>query len=186
MNLLDLSILNWTLNSSQPGFQPIPAEVPGDNYSALLKNGIIPDPNLKMNEIDVQFYREHDWTFSTEFEISREFLDKRSVFLNIDSPDTFAVVRINGKKAAESKNMFRRLRAEVKPFLQCGKNTLEIEFASPERIAKELFDKLPFPLPYVSDNRVPHQNLIRKMQCASGWDWGICLLTSGIAGKVSC
>ena len=29
----------WTLSSSKPGFAPVPARVPGDNYSALLDAG---------------------------------------------------------------------------------------------------------------------------------------------------
>ena len=26
----------------------------------------------------------------------------------------------------------------------------------------------------------PHRNLVRKAQCMGGWDWGPCLMTSGL------
>ncbi|MFC5079909.1 glycoside hydrolase family 2 protein [Vibrio thalassae] len=35
-----------------------------------------------------------------------------------------------------------------------------------------------------SNNQIPHMNLLRKTQCHSGWDWGICLLVSGIYDDV--
>jgi len=40
---------------------------------------------------------------------------------------------------------------------------------------------LPFVIPSaMGNNQLPNMNLIRKTQCHSGWDWGICLMVSGI------
>ena len=51
----------WELSSPQmPGLK-IPAELPGDMYSALLKAGIIPDPYFGCNEPAVQKYRDCEW-----------------------------------------------------------------------------------------------------------------------------
>ena len=63
MNMkLDLSG-QWQLSSpSMPG-RTIPAELPGDNYSALLNAGIIPDPYFAKNELLIQEYRDYKWSF---------------------------------------------------------------------------------------------------------------------------
>ena len=126
----------WSLRADKADFQSIPARVPGDNYSALLEAGVIPDPYLERNEELVQWVRECNWIYSRDFELDQEFLDQESILLNIDSVDTFAEIRINGKVAGTSENMFRRLRLEVKPLLRCGVNHLEIILFSPVRRAK--------------------------------------------------
>ena len=175
----------WTLSCSSNDFRPIRADVPGDNYSALLRNGRIPDPYLGRNEEEVQWVRELDWTFSKEFSISPELLSKESVYLNIDSLDTFADILVNGKKAATSRNMFRRLRIDVKELLKPGRNRLDIVLFSPVAKAAEEALKQPFDLGINGNNCVPYMNLIRKVQCHAGWDWGICLVVSGIYGDIS-
>ena len=89
----------WNLRADKADFQTIPARVPGDNYSALLEAGVIPDPYLDRNEDLVQWVRECNWIYSRDFELDQEFLDQESILLNIDSVDTFAEIRINGKVA---------------------------------------------------------------------------------------
>ena len=177
----------WNLRADKADFQSIPARVPGDNYSALLEAGVIPDPYLDRNEDLVQWVRECNWIYSRDFELDQEFLDQESILLNIDSVDTFAEIRINGKVAGTSENMFRRLRLEVKPLLRCGVNHLEIVLFSPVRRAEEENEKQPYFVPFCGGNcnRVPYMNLIRKAQCHGGWDWGITLLVSGLYGDVS-
>lgn len=177
----------WNLRADKADFQTIPARVPGDNYSALLEAGVIPDPYLDRNEDLVQWVRECNWIYSRDFELDQAFLDQDSILLNIDSVDTFAEIRINGKVAGTSENMFRRLRLEVKPLLRCGVNHLEIVLFSPVRRAEEENEKQPYFVPFCGGNcnRVPYMNLIRKAQCHGGWDWGITLLVSGLYGDVS-
>ena len=52
MNQLNLTG-KWQLSQSGTKEQ-IPANIPGDNHSALLAAGKIPDPYFRKNEIDVQ------------------------------------------------------------------------------------------------------------------------------------
>jgi beta-mannosidase len=162
----------------------IQADVPGDNYSALMAADIIADPYVKMNEKDVQWVRDCDWSYQRDFQVNQELLDGKSVFLNADCLDTFAEIFINGKKAGTTENMFRRYRFEVKKLLKAGKNTVQIRFNSPVRIAAEEAEKQPFPVQWTGNNQVPHMNLIRKTQCHAGWDWGICMIPSGIYGEL--
>ena len=174
----------WALSCNKEDFQPVPAGIPGDNYSALLRNKLIPDPYPGRNEEDVQWVRDYDWTCVKEFNVDPELLKKDSVYLNIDSLDTFADIRINGKDAGSSRNMFRRIRTDVKPLLKAGKNRIEIVIHSPVAKAEEEALKQPVPLGINGNNRVPYMNLIRKVQCHAGWDWGICLVVSGIYGDI--
>ncbi len=183
MNSIDLTG-KWQLR--QVGQEEtIPANVPGDNYSALVQAGKINDPYYGMNELDVQWVREFDWEYSREFDVSAEMLKCDSVYLNADILDTFAVIHINGKKAAATHNMFTRHRIEIKKYLKSGKNTISIVFLCASREALKEKNKFPFDLGSPAGNLVPHQNFIRKVQCHSGWDWGITLMVSGIYGDIS-
>jgi beta-mannosidase len=184
MNRIDLSGV-WTLQRVGTD-TVIPARVPGDNYSALLASGLIPDPYYRRNELEVQWVRDFDWKYEREFEVSEGLLKYASVYLNAEVLDTFTEIRINGRKAASTRNMFKRHRVEVRKFLLPGVNKISILFKSPAKEAAKEAAKQPFMVPYsIGNNTVPHLNLARKVQCHAGWDWGIALLVSGIYGDIS-
>jgi len=173
---------SWKLSDLQD--HELTAQLPGDNYSALLDAGMIPDPYYGDNEDLVQWPRERTWVFTREFEADPELLRKRSVYLNLDSIDTLAEIRLNGTLIGKTDNMFLRFRCEVKPFLNTGRNTLEIKISPPGPEAERRAGKLDFPLFWTPNNKLPYMNLIRKVQCHSGWDWGITLVVCGIYGKM--
>ncbi len=172
---------SWRLSGAG---RTVPAELPGDNYTALWKAGVIPDPYLGTNEEKVQWVAEEEWTFEREFTLPPELLGFPSIYLNLDSVDTFAEIRLNGRLLAHTDNMFTRLRREVKSLLQPGANRIAIRIASPLAAARAASEKQPFPLGLNPNNQVPHLNLIRKVQCHGGWDWGICLPGSGVYGEL--
>ena len=175
----------WILTCSRNDIPQIPVQIPGDNYSALLDSNVIPDPCIGMNEKSVQWVHECDWTFAKEFELSADFLSKKVIFLNIDSIDTFAEIHINGKSAGVSENMFTRFRVNVKQFLKPGINRIEVRIFSPSRRAEQESLKQPFELVTLKFmNSIPYMNLIRKVQCHGGWDWGITLAGSGLYGNI--
>jgi beta-mannosidase len=159
------------------------AVIPGDFHSALLNAGIIPDPYYGENEVKVQWIGQTDWS------IRRSFLFKKDTpgrtYLVLTDADTFFTVFINGKKAGSGNNMFRRWRFDVTKIISDGTNTLEIRFESAEKKAAAEGKKLPYPVPYsrypISS---PFRNLVRKAQCHGGWDWGPCLMVSGIYGDI--
>lgn len=164
----------WRLSCGRKGIPEIPVQLPGDNYSALLDSGLIPDPCIGLNENAVQWVHECDWIFAKEFELKPEFLASKVIFLNIDSIDTFGEVRINGEFAGRSENMFTRFRTNVKKLLKPGLNRIEILIKSPSRRALEESRKQPFELVSLKFmNSVP-------LQCHGGWDWGITLVGSGL------
>ena len=183
MQTIDLTG-NWKLRAKNDS-AAIPARVPGDNVSALLAARRIPDPYRADNEIQVQWIGRQDWVYERSFSVPAALLAERSVFLNCDGLDTIATIFINDRRVAHSENMFARLRVEVKPYLRPGANTLRIEFTSPEKASAAEFKQLPYPIPHGTNPvQSMHRNLIRKVQCHSGWDWGICLMVSGINGAI--
>lgn len=171
---------SWTLGCPEWNGRTIAAELPGDNYSALLAAGMIPDPYFGRNEELVQEFRRYEWEFTREFEVPEELLSRRYVYLNCEMFDTFATVWINGKKAVSTENMFASWRPEVKALLKPGVNTIRIRFKSSELEAKKAAAGMPFPIPMNSCSKVENLNLIRKPHCHGGWDWGITLMAAGV------
>ncbi len=166
--------------------ESIPASVPGDTHSALLAAGKIPDPYWAANELEVQWVGREDWAYERGFDVGAEILREQRVELVFESLDTIAEVFLNGKSAGRADNMFVRWRFDAKRFLKPGKNTLRVVFTSAENAAITAAKRLPYPVPHVvSPVQSPHRNLIRKVQCHAGWDWGPCLMVAGIPGSVS-
>ena len=166
--------------------EAVPARVPGDTHSALLAAGKIPDPYNGMNELDVQWVGREDWIFQRTFDTAKEFLAEEQIYLSCDSLDTIADVSLNGQKIGSSDNMFSRRRFDAKPFLRAGKNEIQVRFTSAETVARERAKTLPYPVPHTqSPVQSQHRNLVRKVQCHAGWDWGPCLMVAGIYGDIS-
>ena len=166
--------------------EKVPARVPGDTHSALLAAGKIPDPYLGMNELEVQWVGREDWSYERSFEVDDAFLAEEAVFLSCDSLDTIADVFLNGKKVGSADNMFVRWRFDAKPFLRPGKNTIRVLFTSAEKAAVALAPAPALPRPaHQNPVQSPHRNLVRKVQCHAGWDWGPCLMVAGISGDIS-
>ena len=185
-----MSIINlagtWSLTCDKEGFQPIPAQIPGENCSALLDAGLATDPYVGFNENDIQWVREYDWTWSRHFAVDAEFLAQKRIWLNIDSLDTIGEVRINGKVVANSRNMFCRLRQDVKEFLHEGDNVIEVLVTAVEKYTSAEEEKLSFKIgnEIIYWRKMPNNNLVRKIQCQGGWDWGPCIPVSGMYGNV--
>ena len=177
---------SWTLTRVSTG-DSYQAAVPGDNISALLAAGAIPDPYYAKNELDLQWIGREDWRFDREFEVDARLIEdpaaRKGLFLHFDGIDTVAEIELNGKRIGDSSNMFVRRRFPVGNAVQAGTNRLSVLIRSPESAAVEASRSLRYPLPY-SEYPVqsPHRNLLRKVQCHAGWDWGPCLMVSGING----
>ncbi len=163
----------------------IPVNIPGDTHSALLAADCIGDPYWGTNELDLQALNAEDWIFSRSFEVDAETLAAPSVYLHFDSIDTVATVFVNGMQVGDSDNMFSRCRFSVKQQLRPGANEVEVRVRAAEKVAAERVAHMPYEIPG-SDYPVqsPHRNLVRKVQCHAGWDWGCCLMVAGLYGEV--
>ena len=186
MSKINLSGI-WNLSCDKPDFKTIPAQIPGENCSALIDAGILPDPYIGLNENQIQWVRDYDWTWSRKFDVSQEFLQQKRIWLNIDSFDTVGEVRINGKTVLHSRNMFCRIRQDVKEFLHEGENTIEAIITAVEKYTAAELEKLSLKIGVKTSywRHMPNLNLVRKIQCQGGWDWGPCVPVSGMYGEIA-
>lgn len=158
-------------------------KIPGDFHSTLIEKKIIPDPYFGFNEKDILWVGKTDWTIQKEFEYKK--LQNAHSILEITQADTFFTIFINGKKIGNGQNQFARHRFDVTENLKDGKNSIKIIFESAEKKSMEIEKRLPYPVPCMKyDVYSPNRNLARKCQCNGGWDWGPCIMVSGIYGDI--
>ena len=179
MKTLELSGI-WKLKKNSTG-EEYPCRIPGDNFSALLEAGVIDDPYFGENESELQWIGEEDWTISMEFEADRVLTECSNLILELDNADTFFDLKVNGRLAGTGNNMFIGYRFQLAGLILEGTNTIEIIFKSPVRAAANLIKAQAYPVPHaLFPVQSMGRNLVRKVQCHSGWDWGPCLMVSGL------
>ena len=181
----DLSGKDWTLfnTGTKKRIGGIQMNIPGDIHSALIRSNIIPDPCYGFNERDVQWVGLENWSIRKTFVFHPQTGCRSYLVMNM--ADTYFTVYINGKKAGKGDNYFRTWRFDVTRLLTEGKNTISIDFESAESHAVSKSKSLPYPVPCSQyEMYSPHRNLSRKIQCHSGWDWGPCIMASGIYGSI--
>ena len=180
---LDLSG-KWNLTSADGSITGASMQLPGDIHSALIDANLIQDPYYARNELDIQWVGKTDWILERTFEVSANLLKGRQ-FLTLESADTFVRIFLNGKEAGFCDNYFKRWRFDITESLKAGKNTIKLVFESAEKHAAELAAANPYTVP---DSKAPvyspHRNFVRKIQCHGGWDWGPCIMASGIYGGI--
>lgn len=164
-----------------------PAQVPGAVHTDLLRNGVIPDPFYGTNEHDLQWIDKKEWEYETVFELAEVWSALPRIEIVFEGLDTYADVTVNGVHALAADNMFRAWRADIKPLLRHGANTIVVRFRSP--VAEDLpkLEKLGYALPAANDqselgglgdSRI--SVFARKAPYHYGWDWGPRFVTSGI------
>ncbi len=151
----------------------IAATVPGNVYTDLLAEHIIPDPFFGTNEDSVKWVAEQAWMYRTMFDLKSDQLDCEQVELVFEGLDTYTEVFLNDILILKSDNMFRSYQLDVKHRLKKGQNKLEILFRPADSMNMIRAAQLPFLLP---EKRV-HS---RKAPYQFGWDWGPALPTMGI------
>jgi beta-mannosidase len=161
------------------------ATVPGTVHTDLLATKQIEDPFYRVNEREQQWIGKTDWEYKTTFAVDDKLLGSDKLYLTFDGLDTYADVYVNDAKVIVADNMFRQWKADVKPQLKAGNNTLRVYFHAPMVKGDELFKSLPFRVPASDNDQAgPGENKVsvftRKAGYHYGWDWGPRLVTSGI------
>ena len=178
---LDLSG-TWRLESADGEFS-VAMPVPGDVHSALFAAGIIADPYVGRNELDVRWVADRDWRLTRNFDHAGS--GPSAWYLDLEGLDTVAEVSLNGVAILSSQNAFRRYRSDVTAALRPGGNTLSILIRSATAEANELALRQPFPIPYSTQNcPIPNGNMLRKPACHFGWDWNLAIVPLGVYGRV--
>ncbi|MEM1011431.1 MAG: glycoside hydrolase family 2 protein [Planctomycetota bacterium] len=159
----------------------VPATVPGQVHVDLLREGLIVDPTIGLNEKQVLWTGRADWTYQTTLAVDQATLDHEHVELCFDGLDTFAEVVVNGTTIGRTRNMHRRYRLDAKAALHLGDNDLTVRFAAPlPEIWQAEERQGPLPRQGGGSNPTQPHNAVRKMSCDMGWDWGPATPTSGI------
>ena len=179
---------SWRLAGTNEKGQSVscPIAVPGDVHSALRGAGLLPDPFFGANETNVLWVGQREWTVSRDFAVDAALLREKAVVLRLEDVDTFCTVYVNGQKVGVTDNRFRRWEFDVKPFLREGANTVVGVFADVEETVRRLRAASPVTWQFASwmNGRVVGMCQVRKPQCHSGWDWGICQMVVGFCGDV--
>ena len=178
----NITSLHGTWNLSG-GEHELTTEIPGDFHYALLKAKIIKDPYVGYNEQDCQWVGRTDWTIEREFEYKK--VKGTKAILELTEADTYFTIYLNDEEIGKGQDEFSRHRFDVTSQIKDGDNKIKIFFDSPEKKAVEIAKSLPYPIPCSEyDVFSPNRNLVRKCQCNAGWDWGPCLMISGIYGHI--
>jgi beta-mannosidase len=171
----------WTLRAAGG---PVPAEisaatvaaqVPGSVHTDLLAAGLIPDPYLDRNETALAWMHRADWRYELPFTAAAPADDER-VDLVFDGLDTVATIELDGSGVGSTANQHRSYRFDVRGLLGPGEHTLAVHFRSALEYAEAERDRLG-KRPSAYEHPL---NMVRKMACSFGWDWGPDLQTAGI------
>ena len=149
------------------------ADVPGNNFSDLLSNNIIPDPFYGTNEDSVQWVAEREWVYKSNFKLSEKFLQKDKHEIIFNGLDTYAQVYLNDSLILKSDNMFRTWILNLDNILR-EKNSLVVKFTPTSLHEKNKEINLGYKLP--GGGKVH----TRKAGFHYGWDWGPKITVSGI------
>lgn len=120
--------------SEKPDAAYLPVgQFPTNVHLDLLHHGLIPDPYMGKNELQVQWVGEKVWVYRVAFATPKKAAAAVKAVLAFDGLDTFATVVLNGKTILETDNMFIPERVDVTDVLEKeeGKeNELVITFDS--------------------------------------------------------
>ncbi|WP_129843346.1 glycoside hydrolase family 2 protein [Streptomyces sp. RFCAC02] len=153
----------------------LPAQVPGSAHLDLLAAGLIQNPFLDRVEEDLVWAHRTDWRYVTSVEAAAPGPDER-VDLVFDGLDTIATVEFAGRVVGSTANMHRSYRFDVRELLDGTPAELAVTFRSALAYAEEQQERLGS-RPRAYDHPF---NMVRKMACSFGWDWGPDLQTAGI------
>ncbi|NVO08349.1 MAG: glycoside hydrolase family 2 protein [Bacteroidales bacterium] len=168
----------WKFRKANTIEKWLPATVPGNIYSDLLANKLIPDPYVGCNNTKLKWVDECDWEYQTQFTINSDMFLRSETELEFKGLDTYAKVYLNDSLILTADNMFRSWKVNCSNYLKNGGNYLKIIFKSAQKQVEEQAAKLPYRLPSGD------WAYIRKPAYNFGWDWAPTLKTCGIWKKI--
>ena len=156
------------------------ATVPGCVHLDLIDNDLIPDPFFGLNESQLQWISNKSWTYRLAFQPSSKVFSKKNIEILFHGLDTYADVYLNGTAVICANNMFHPWSAEIKDIISAEDNELLVQFRSPLKEVVEKMKSMDYTLPADNDQAGKTSPHTRKAPYHYGWDWGPCLVTSGI------
>ncbi|WP_233571697.1 glycosyl hydrolase 2 galactose-binding domain-containing protein [Cellulomonas triticagri] len=155
---------------------PLPAAVPGSVHTDLLAAGLIADPYADDHEADLAWFHGTDWQYERALALAPAASGER-VDLVLDGVDTVGRVALGTRVLGDVANMHRSYRYDVRDLADGRSRLLTVDLRSATAYGEEVRAALGerpsayWPRPY---------NMVRKMACSFGWDWGPDLRTAGL------
>ncbi|MEM1506862.1 MAG: glycoside hydrolase family 2 protein [Candidatus Bathyarchaeia archaeon] len=154
------------------------ARVPGEVHETLLNYNLIEDPFYGKNCDGREWVERVDWWYRCRFYVPEEFRGGRNLLV-FDGLDTFANIWLNGKRLADSEDMFTPLSIDVSEHLKYGEyNVLAVRLGAP------WYETIRRAGGFSEKNLLWNGSYVRlyarKAQYQYGWDWAVKLLTVGI------
>lgn len=167
------------------------AAVPGAVQADLVRDGLVPDPFIGLNEAQIQWIGRSDWVYRLPLNVTDAMLARGHLELVFDGLDTYAAVSINGTQILQADNAHRRWRVDVRGLVKPGANEVLIRFRSPLKVLQPTVLALENTLPGEYDSMFGDEPegrqtspYIRKPKYHYGWDWGPRILNIGPNGPV--
>jgi len=167
----------WILKNPNTG-ETYAATVPGDVHNDLMKAAVISDPYYSDNANACGWVAEQDWILEKTFTVTEE-MAKNRLNLIFNGIDTYSEISINGKKIADTSNMFLRYTYNITDKVIVGENTVSVRILSIREKEKEFPEEGFFGCFNV------RRIFMRKAQCHFSWDWAPNFPAMGIWNDVS-
>lgn len=171
----------WTLRSAGGPVpehlvgRTIPAQVPGTAHTDLLTAGLVDDPYVDLGEKALVWAHRAQWLYSRALTVQTAADDER-VDLVFDGLDTVAEISLGGRRVGSTANQHRGYRFDVRSLATGEPQQLEVLFRSALETAEAEQERIG-----ARPGAYHHPlNMVRKMACSFGWDWGPDLQTAGI------
>ncbi|KAK1149194.1 hypothetical protein N8T08_006414 [Aspergillus melleus] len=171
--ILPLSDAKWTISSPTLN-RTVPGYLPSHVHLDLLKAGVINDPYYRLNDFDLRWVGDSNWTYTSD-PIQGLAGKSGSTWLVFDGLDTFTTVSFCGIHVASTDNQFRQYHFDVSDILRhcTGSPVVSLNFGSAPAIVDKLaqgYDTIELPLP--PNFELSNRWHMRKQQSDFGWDWG--------------
>ena len=170
----------WLMKECSSDKNEMNITVPGSVLSGLLENHAIEDPYYRDNEYAARELFWKDYEFERTFVVTEELLQETKVELVCYGLDTLTEIYVNNELLAETNNMHRTYRIDVKNMLKVGENNIRILFKSTLQYIKDYKYEENKKIKFVSCGVMEGNQLIRKAHSMFGWDWGAQLPDAGI------
>ncbi|MCO5260575.1 MAG: hypothetical protein M9916_10570 [Crocinitomicaceae bacterium] len=153
----------------------------GSVQEALIRDGVLPDPFIGMNEKQFDWIEDYEWTFTSDFFLTENDLKDHYIDIELPNVDTYAKIYLNGSLILTCKNAFLPYRLTIKHHLKIGKNELKAVFTPPVLYHKDAYLKASYKLPAPNDvnKKIAIAPYTRKPQYQFGWDWALRMNTIG-------
>lgn len=144
--VIDLSGDGWTLKS-QNGSISIPASIPSQQYIDLYASGTINDPLFGLNNANLDWVRDQNWTYSRS--LSQLGGNPHggygggygtSTYLVFEGLDTFTTISMCGMVVSTTENQFRQYTFDITDILRSCRGTpqLSLDFGPAVPITHEI------------------------------------------------